>query len=43
MFPVIITVGIAVPACAAARKKPKAIVPSVQIGVSVLVVAFGEV
>ena len=38
-----VDVGIAAPACAAARKKPKAIVPSVQIGVSVLVVASGEV
>ena len=34
---------IAAPNCAASRIKPKAVVPSVQSGVSVLVVAFGEV
>jgi len=38
-----VDVGIAAATCAVARKRPKAIVPSVQSGVSVLVVAFGEV
>jgi len=41
---VMLDVGIAAPNCAASRIKPKAVVPSVQSGVSVLlVVAFGQV